>query len=115
MPSEIVSFELPIPAAAAAPPADGILSGNPLQQTWNYFSDASGRFHCGRWMCRSGAWRVRYTEVELCHLLRGRVRLTSDRGDEWVFAAGSTFLINNGFSGVWETLEDCEKIYAIFE
>jgi uncharacterized cupin superfamily protein len=115
MPNEIVSFDVPMPAESTAPPADRIVSGDPRQQIQNYFSDASGRFHCGRWACHSGAWRVRYTEIELCHLLKGRVRLKSDSGAEWVFQSGSTFLINKGFSGIWETLEDCEKIYAIFE
>ncbi len=115
MPNEIVSFDVPIPAERAAPPADRIVCGNPQQRIQNYFSDASGRFHCGRWLCSLRAWRVRYTEIELCHLLRGCVRLRSDKGSEWLFQAGSTFLINKGFSGIWETVEACEKIYAIFD
>jgi len=115
MSDEVVSFDAPIPVESVAPPADRIVSGNPRQQIRNYFSDASGRFHCGRWLCSFGAWRVRYTEVELCHLIKGRVRLMSDAGKEWNFGPGSTFVINKGFSGIWETLEDCEKIYAIFE
>jgi len=115
MPNEIVSFDVPIAAERAAPPADRIVSGNPQQRIQNYFSDASGRFHCGRWLCSLGAWRVRYTEIELCHLLSGRIRLKSDAGGEWIFGPGSTFLIKKGFSGIWETLEDCEKIYAMLE
>ncbi len=115
MPARIVSFDTPIPAETSLPAADRILSGNPLQRVENYYSGAQGRFHCGRWSCQVGAWRVRYTEIELCHLLRGRVRLTSDAGEERVFGPGSTFLIEQGFSGVWETLEACEKIYAILE
>ena len=115
MSREIVSFDEPIPAESSEPAADRIVSGRPLQRVQNYFSDAQGRFHCGRWTCQIGAWRVRYTEVELCHLTRGRVRLRSDVGGQWEFQPGSTFLINKGFSGTWETLEECEKIYAILE
>lgn len=111
----IVSFDQPIPAESSLPAADRIVSGQPVQQVQNYFSDAQGRFHCGRWKCQIGAWRVRYTEIELCHLIAGRVRLRSDDGGEWHFQPGSTFLIDKGFSGIWETLEACEKIYAILE
>lgn len=115
MASPIISFDTPIPAEPAAPAADRIVSGNPQQRIQNYFSDAQGRFHCGRWACQIGAWRVRYTEIELCHLLKGKVRLRSQAGEQWTFQAGSTFLIDKGFEGTWETLEDCEKIYAILE
>jgi uncharacterized cupin superfamily protein len=115
MTTEVICFDTPIAAESTAPPAERIVSGNPQQRIQNYFSDASGRFHCGRWTCQSGAWRVRYSEVELCHLLRGTVRLKSDAGGEWLFQAGATFLINKGFIGTWETVADCEKIYAILD
>ncbi|MCC7461892.1 MAG: DUF861 domain-containing protein [Gammaproteobacteria bacterium] len=112
---EIVSFDEPLDAELTSPPPERIVSGDPRQRIQNYFSDVQGRFHCGRWTCQVGAWRVRYTEIELCHLLSGRVRLRSDTGIEWHFGAGSTFLINKGFSGIWDTVESCEKIYAILE
>ncbi len=115
MSDAVISFDSPVAAESTRPAADRIVSGNPEQRVENFFSDAQGRFHCGRWTCQIGAWRVRYTEIELCHLLTGRVRLRSDGGSEWLFQAGSTFLINKGFSGVWETLEPCQKIYAILE
>ena len=115
MASQIIDFDAPIPAEPAAPAADRIVSGNPQQRIQNYFSDAQGRFHCGRWACQIGAWRVRYTEIELCHLLKGKVRLCSQAGEQWIFQAGATFLIDKGFEGIWETLEACEKIYAILE
>jgi len=31
------------------------------------------------------------------------------------FAAGDAFVIPAGFTGTWEVLDDCAKIYAIFE
>jgi uncharacterized cupin superfamily protein len=115
MVNAIISFDTPLESEASMPPAERIVSGRPCQRVQNYFSDAQGRFHCGRWACQIGAWRVRYTEIELCHLLKGRVCLRSDSGQEWEFRAGSTFVIDKGFSGIWETMEDCEKIYAILE
>jgi hypothetical protein len=58
---------------------------------------------------------VRYTENELCVLTEGKVILTSDEGEAFSFAAGDSFVVPAGFTGTWEVLEDCTKIYAIFE
>jgi len=45
----------------------------------------------------------------------GRVVLESDAGERRTFVAGDAFVVPAGFSGTWEVLEDCSKIYAIFE
>ena len=29
--------------------------------------------------------------------------------------AGDSFVVPSGFGGSWEVLEDCRKLYAIFE
>ena len=58
---------------------------------------------------------IRYTEHEFCHLLLGRVRIESEEGERWEFRSGDTFVIPAGFNGTWEVIEDCRKLYAIFE
>jgi uncharacterized cupin superfamily protein len=45
----------------------------------------------------------------------GRVVITSDDGTASTFGPGDAFVIPAGFSGTWEVLADCTKIYAIFE
>jgi hypothetical protein len=45
----------------------------------------------------------------------GRVVIESDSGERNTFTAGDAFVVPAGFSGSWEVLEDCSKIYAIFE
>jgi uncharacterized protein len=102
-------------AESSAPAADRVVSGNPRQQVWNAFSDPDGRFHVGRWSSSTGSWRVKYTERELCHLLSGVVRLTDDKGQQRTFRAGDTFMIDKGYSGTWEVVEPCSKVYAIYE
>ena len=62
-----------------------------------------------------GKWRVRYTENELCVMTAGRVIIESDGGTRESFAAGDAFVVPAGFSGTWEVVEDCTKIYGIFE
>lgn len=112
---KIIDFSTPGPAEVSAPAPDKVLAGNPQQQIWNAFSDPDARFHVGRWASSVGKWRVNYTERELCHLLAGVVRLADDSGRQWTYRAGDTFMIDKGFSGSWEVVEACSKIYAIYE
>jgi uncharacterized cupin superfamily protein len=58
---------------------------------------------------------VEYTEHEFCHLLEGRVTLTSEEGKRWQFNAGDAWVIPAGFKGTWESVEPARKRYAIFE
>jgi uncharacterized cupin superfamily protein len=46
-------------------------------------------------------------------ILEGRVRLSSDDGSSAEYGPGAAFVIPRGFTGVWETIEPCRKIYAI--
>jgi uncharacterized cupin superfamily protein len=41
--------------------------------------------------------------------------LTGDDGAASSFGAGDAFVVPAGFSGTWEVVVDCTKIYAIFE
>jgi hypothetical protein len=52
---------------------------------------------------------------ELCHLIRGRVRLEDDSARSWTFEAGDSFVIPAGFVGVWEVQESVKKLYVIVE
>ena len=67
------------------------------------------------WAATRGRWVVRYTEHEFCHLLAGRVVLTSEEGERMEFGRGDSFVVPAGFVGTWEVLEECRKLYAIFE
>jgi len=95
--------------------SDRLLSGTPCQAIDNVYASADQSFHCGVWEGEVGAWRVRYTEHELCHMLAGRVRLTGDDGTDAMFAAGDSFVIPAGFQGIWEVIEPARKLYAVYE
>jgi hypothetical protein len=90
-------------------------SPTPVQTVRNLFTDATGRFFSGAWSSTRGAWRVSYTENELCVLTQGSVRISDDAGRSWTFGPGDCFVVPAGFEGVWEVLEDARKFYAIFE
>ena len=120
-----MSTDTPVPAlvdlrrplSAEESPVDSakVLTGAPVQRISNHYSDAGAKFHCGVWSSTAGRWRVRYTEHEFCHLIEGRVRLTSVDGGTWEFGPGDAWVIPAGFDGPWETLEPARKHYAIHE
>ena len=92
-----------------------LVAGSPLQVVANVYSDPGNAFHCGAWEGDVGTWRVAYTEHEFCHLLAGRVRMTSQDGSEQMFVTGDSFVIPAGFEGLWEVLEPARKLYAVYE
>jgi uncharacterized cupin superfamily protein len=115
MTPRIVPLSGSIEPELSSPASDRLICGNPRQSVSNYFSDGTQQFFAGRWSSTRGTWRVRYTENELCVMTSGRVVIASEDGTAFTFATGDAFVIPAGFSGTWEVLEDCTKIYAIFE
>jgi uncharacterized protein len=111
----IISFRQNIAAQPANPDVSRLASGNPQVTAWNHYSDPSQQFFAGIWSATRGCWRIQYTEHEFCHLLDGRVVLTSSTGERWEFNVGDSFVVPAGFTGTWEVIEDCRKLYAIFE
>lgn len=111
----IVSFRQSVEPQPAAPDAARVLRGQPRVVAWNHYSDPSQQFFAGVWNATRGCWRIHYTEHEFCHLLEGRVVLTSAMGERWEFVGGDSFVVPAGFAGTWEVVEDCRKLYAIFE
>jgi uncharacterized protein len=111
----LVRLDAPQEPEVSRPPADRVLAGAPEHRVANYFIDATQQFFAGRWSATRGTWRVRYTENELCVMTAGRVLIESATGERATFGPGDAFVVPAGFEGTWEVLEDCSKIYAIFE
>src|SRR5258707_15673074 len=115
MNASIVLRDGPVESEESEPAADRLISGKPVTRVANYFNDSTQQFFAGRWSATRGKWRVRYTENELCVMTAGRVVLESASGQRNTFTVGDAFVVPAGYSGTWEVLEDCSKIYAIFE
>jgi uncharacterized cupin superfamily protein len=115
MSTSIVAIDASLASQVSELAADRLLAGNPRTHVANYFSDPSQQFFAGRWSATRGKWRIRYTENELCVMTAGRVVIESYTGARSMFKSGDAFVVPAGFSGTWEVLEDCSKIYAIFE
>jgi uncharacterized protein len=115
MSNSIVRLDSPLDPEVSIPPAERLIAGTPQLAVRNYYADPTQQFFAGRWAATRDKWRVRYTENELCVMTAGRVVIESDSGERSSFGPGDAFLVPAGFSGTWEVLEDCAKIYAIFE
>jgi hypothetical protein len=112
---ELIDLAAPQASESSTPSPDRLLSGTPQHTLANYFADGTQQFFAGRWSSTRGAWRIRYTESELCVILQGRVALTSASGVRREFGPGAAFVVPSGFEGIWEVIDDCTKLYAIFE
>ncbi|MGE8500012.1 MAG: cupin domain-containing protein [Pseudomonas sp.] len=97
------------------PAPEKILKGEPDQIVRNHYGSPCGQFNVGTWEGAVGQWTVRYTEHEYCEILQGVSVLRDQDGNAKTVRAGDRFVIPAGFSGTWEVLETCRKVYVIFE
>ncbi|HWT97205.1 MAG TPA: cupin domain-containing protein [Terriglobales bacterium] len=114
MSKKLVRFGVNPPAAEEGRPGN-VLSGNPVTQLQNYYSDPTGQFFAGVWESAPGKWTVDYSEEEFCTFLAGKAILTAEDGTSETFITGDAFIIPRGFKGTWETVEPVKKWYVIFE
>ncbi|MBT1444571.1 cupin domain-containing protein [Shewanella sp. JM162201] len=91
------------------------LEGNPQQILTNHYSSGCRQFHVGIWQSAGGKWNVNYTEHEYCDILEGCSIICDTEGNSLTVAVGDKFVIPAGFIGTWEVIENCKKVYVIFE
>lgn len=102
-------------AEAYRPAAEKILKGDPQQQVRNHYASPCQQFNAGVWEGDIGQWTVSYSEHEYCEILQGVSVLRDNDGNAKTVRAGDRFVIPAGFTGTWEVLEPCRKVYVIFE
>ena len=80
-----------------------------------HYNSPCGQMSAGVWEGEVGQWKVNYTEHEYCEIVQGVSVLRDADGNAKTLRAGDRFVIPAGFSGTWEVLEPCRKIYVVFE
>ncbi|CAM3233470.1 cupin domain-containing protein [Shewanella pealeana] len=95
--------------------AEKVLAGNPGQELQNHYSSDCEQFHAGVWQGDVGSWKVSYSEHEYCEILSGSSKVTDNNGHSITVKTGDRFVIPAGFEGTWEVLDNCRKVYVIFE
>jgi uncharacterized cupin superfamily protein len=119
---EIMSIESIVDFSAVSteaqryrPAAEKILKGDPEQTLYNHYDSPCGQMSAGVWEGEVGQWKVNYTEHEYCEIVQGVSVLRDEDGNAKTLRAGDRFVIPAGFTGTWEVLEACRKIYVVFE
>ncbi|MCQ4348847.1 cupin domain-containing protein [Pseudomonas stutzeri] len=113
---QIVDFaQASTPTEHYRPAAEKVLAGDPEQSVRNHYASPCGQFSAGVWEGAIGQWQVDYSEHEYCEILQGVSVLRDRHGNAKTVRAGDRFVIPAGFSGTWEVLEPCRKVYVIFE
>ncbi|ABZ75558.1 protein of unknown function DUF861 cupin_3 [Shewanella halifaxensis HAW-EB4] len=92
-----------------------VLMGDPEQELQNHYSSDCEQFHAGVWQGDIGTWKVSYSEHEYCEILAGASKVTDKNGHSITVKTGDRFVIPAGFEGTWEVLDNCRKVYVIFE
>ncbi|MBD8707291.1 cupin domain-containing protein [Pseudomonas sp. CFBP 13711] len=112
----IVDFsEATTAAERFTPAAEKILKGEPNQTVYNHYNSPCGQLNAGVWEGEVGQWKVNYTEHEYCEIVQGVSVIRDEAGKSKTLRAGDRFVIPAGFTGTWEVLEACRKIYVVFE
>ncbi|MGF1609064.1 MAG: cupin domain-containing protein, partial [Kiloniellales bacterium] len=97
-------------------PAGDVIAGNPMQQGFNYFTDATGRLSAGVWACTPMTTKPGpYSVNEFMLILEGAVTIVCQDGSETTVRAGESFVIPKGLHCSWQQSEPIRKIYVIFD
>lgn len=97
---------------AEAVASDRLVEGTPTTRT-SIDYERDEKLYAGEWSADVGAWRVSYDEWEFCHVLDGACELVPDDGPAQRFAAGDSFVVEPGFTGVWRVLAPMRKRFVI--
>lgn len=103
----------------SVPAPDRLIEGTPELSVWEQDSTEAG---AGKWSkIVTGVFEstpglthsIKGATLEYCHLLQGRVEITSATGEAWTFGAGDSFVMQPGFVGTWRTIETVRKLYVV--
>jgi uncharacterized cupin superfamily protein len=66
------------------------------------------------WKSAPGVIKItNYPYDQTVYVLKGSVKLTNESGASEVFKAGSVFLLNKGFSGLWTMDDEYEELIVV--
>ena len=99
--------------SAIVPPVSDYVEVSDDWSETEFRASVPGDTLVGFWTGEPGWVRIDvwpYTEV--CIIRSGSVEIEDAAGAKRRFGPGESFIIPEGFQGVWHTLEPCEKIFV---
>jgi len=114
--ASIIDFSRPIAFGDEyLPSEDRLIQGNPAQRVSKGYSSNCGQLSTGIWEGAAGQWRVNFKSHEYCEILAGVSVLRDLSGTQKTVGKGDRFIVPAGFTGTWEVLETCRKLYVVFK
>lgn len=114
LPTGVIDFANPAILEAQREISDPALVDTPyISSSWRHFTSDDQKALSGFWEAPAHLHRCEFAHTELCHLLKGSVRLTDSYGIARTFGPGDSFVVQKGFKGIWENLDDVRKVYFI--
>jgi len=86
-----------------------ILAGHPSTKTSTQFV---GHLSAGTWECEEGSWKHVQAGDEYVQLLEGKMTLTRVDGASKNFNAPISFVIPDGWAGVWNVTARVKKFWV---
>lgn len=116
--TELRPHQLTIAVPASEPrrdaPGERRLEGDPQFAIWNLERAADGAIASGIWETTPGKWRSVYDgKWEFCTIVEGALTITEDGGEPVTYRTGESFVIRDGFRGVWEAKVPTRKHYVV--
>ena len=90
-----------------------VIEGAPTIKNLKFYQDDAQKRFSGIWECTTGKFTVDYSVWEYCHLIKGQCVITHEDGRTYTLNAGDSFILEPGFKGTWQVVEDVQKHYVI--
>lgn len=97
----------------APPPVWTVIEGEPAVRAKRYYSNEDGSRLAGTFKCTTGKFAIDYNVWEFCHLVKGKCVITHESGRRYELNPGDSFVLEPGFKGEWEIVEDIEKRFVM--
>lgn len=95
-------------------PGERTLEGEPVFTLWGVTSDEEGGIVTGIWETTPGKWKVEYRDKwEFCSIISGELTITEANGPTVTYRPGDSFVLRDGFTGVWEAKVPTRKHYVV--
>ena len=82
-------------------------------KTWIQHTSNDESVISGVWHATPGFYHTTYADYEFVHLMEGNITITPDGGEAQHYGPGDGFVVEPGFTGVWEITQAVKKHFVI--
>ncbi len=94
---------------------DAVLEGEAKERAHIFLASEDGRYLAGVWECTPCKERVdSYPGDEFMTVLEGSVTTTDQDGNENTYSEGDSFVMQRGWSGIWNMTTNFKKYFIMY-